>query len=61
MLLVICDHTFLFLNGIVRTVHMKDIMTNHTTHVLNINRIWLIVVVNHQKMPRYIKHVVKDP
>jgi hypothetical protein len=52
MLLVICDHTFLFLNGIVIIMHMGGHNDKQTMHVLNVNRIWLIVVVNHQKMPK---------
>ncbi len=58
--MVICDHIFLLFNVIVRITHLGNKMANHTTHGLNSNEIWLIIVIDHKRMPRWRKLVMKD-
>jgi hypothetical protein len=61
ILLVIRNHTFLPCGGITITLTLANIMVNHMTHDLNQNRIWLIVIIHHTKIPREKQLVVMDP
>jgi hypothetical protein len=55
--MVIRDHIFLLLSVIVRIIHLGNKMA---THGLSTNKIWLIIVIDHKKMPRWKELVVKD-
>jgi hypothetical protein len=51
MLLVVRNHTFLFIGGITNTTSLVNRMVNKTTHVLNSQRIKLLAIIHHKKMP----------
>jgi hypothetical protein len=59
-MLIVRNHTFLFLGGIVKTTNMKNKMANNTTHDLKPNMIMLITIIHHKKMLGK-KHVVTYP
>jgi hypothetical protein len=59
-MLIVRNHTFLFLGGIVKTTNMKNKMANNTTHGLRPNMIMLITIIHHKKMLGE-KHVVTYP
>ncbi len=60
MVLIVCDQTFLLLDGTIHVIFLRNNVGNYTLHGLSNSRTRFTIVVDHTKMPRQKKLMVRD-